>query len=185
MALADRGWRLGLFLPLTHALSVTARLLTTALLALVACPIPFGRKPPRPSPRRLATGFATVPRERMNRRKPLLAPFQEADSRTAMGRDLPPRRRAIMLDIDQGSANSRRSSPGSGDSPPLRDAFDWSPPVRVPSLQPNHPAAVVPLFPAAVAHLAPISPRFIRARLGPLSPRKWPPVSPRLTHLGG
>jgi hypothetical protein len=46
MALADHGQRLDLFLPLTNTLSVTARLLTTALLALIACPIPLGRQPP-------------------------------------------------------------------------------------------------------------------------------------------
>ncbi|MFH0983544.1 MAG: hypothetical protein V2A79_18675 [Planctomycetota bacterium] len=46
MALADQGWRLGLFLPLTYTLSVTARLLSAALLALVAYPIPLGRQPP-------------------------------------------------------------------------------------------------------------------------------------------
>ena len=42
-------------------------------------------------------GLATVPRERMRGRKPLLAPLQETNPRTAMGRDLPSRRRAIML----------------------------------------------------------------------------------------
>jgi len=46
MALADREWRLGFFLPLSYTFSVTARLLTTALLAFIACPIPFGRQPP-------------------------------------------------------------------------------------------------------------------------------------------
>jgi hypothetical protein len=46
MALADRGWRLGLFLPLTHALSITARLLATVPLALVAGPIPPSSQPP-------------------------------------------------------------------------------------------------------------------------------------------
>jgi hypothetical protein len=46
MALADRGWRLGLFLPLSYTFSVTARLLATALLALAAGPIPLGRQPP-------------------------------------------------------------------------------------------------------------------------------------------
>ena len=30
-------------------------------------------------------------------------------------------------------------------------------------------------------HLAPVSPRFVRAQPGPLIPRNWPPVSPRLT----
>jgi hypothetical protein len=46
MALADWGQRLSIFLPLTYTLPVAARLLTTALLALVACPIPLGRQPP-------------------------------------------------------------------------------------------------------------------------------------------
>jgi hypothetical protein len=32
--------------------------------------------------------------------------------------------------------------------------------------------------------MAPRPPRFRRARFGPLSPRKWPPVSPRLTAPG-
>ena len=45
---------------------------------------------------------------------------------------------------DQGSANSRRSSPGSGASTPLRGALDRSPPARPPSVQLNHPAAALP-----------------------------------------
>jgi hypothetical protein len=46
MALASLERRLDLFLPLSYTLSVTARLLTTALLALDACPIPLPRQPP-------------------------------------------------------------------------------------------------------------------------------------------
>jgi hypothetical protein len=46
MALADLGQRLDLFLLLTHPLSVTARLLSAALLAPLAGPIPLGRQPP-------------------------------------------------------------------------------------------------------------------------------------------
>jgi len=80
----------------------------------------------------------------MEGREPLLAPLQQTDSRTAMGRGLPPRRRAIMLEKDQGSANSRRSSPGSGASTPLRDAFEPLPPVDRPSLQLNQPAGTLP-----------------------------------------
>jgi hypothetical protein len=45
MALADHNLRLDIVLPLANTLSVTARLLTTTLLALVACPIPLGRQP--------------------------------------------------------------------------------------------------------------------------------------------
>ncbi len=114
MALADRRRSLGRFPPLTHTLSVAARLLAAALLALLAGPIPPGRQPPRPQPRRFGAGWATVPGERMEGREPLLASLQETDPRTAMGRGLPPRRTTIMLMKDQGSANSRRSSPGSG-----------------------------------------------------------------------
>jgi hypothetical protein len=72
----------------------------------------------------------------------------------------------------------------SGESTPLRDAFNSSPPARFPSVQLNHPTPALPLVSAVACHLAPTSPRFIRARPGPLSPRKWPPVSPRLT-IGG
>jgi hypothetical protein len=46
MALADQGWRLGLFLPLTYTLSVAARLSAAALLATLAGPIPLARQPP-------------------------------------------------------------------------------------------------------------------------------------------
>jgi hypothetical protein len=46
MALANHGQRLGLFLSLAYTLSITARLLATALLALVAGPIPLGCQPP-------------------------------------------------------------------------------------------------------------------------------------------
>jgi hypothetical protein len=46
MALADRRCRLGRFLPLADALSVTARLLAAKLLALLAGPIALGRQPP-------------------------------------------------------------------------------------------------------------------------------------------
>jgi hypothetical protein len=46
MALADRGRRLGRFLPLAHTLSVTARLLATKFFAPLAGPIPLGRLPP-------------------------------------------------------------------------------------------------------------------------------------------
>ena len=43
------------------------------------------------------------------------------------------------------------------------------------------PLAALPPVPVVARPLAPISPRFIRARPGPLIPRNWPPVSPRLT----
>jgi hypothetical protein len=46
MALADHSLRLGIVLPLAYTFPVTARLLTTKLLALVAGPIPLGRQPP-------------------------------------------------------------------------------------------------------------------------------------------
>jgi len=132
MALADRRRRLGRFLPLPHTLAVTARLLATKLFPSRTGSIPLDRLPPRPKPRRIHAGRATVPRERMTGRKPLLAALQQTNPRPTMARGLSPRQRAIMLDMDQGSANSRRSSPGSGASTPLRDALDWSPPVRLP-----------------------------------------------------
>ena len=46
MALADQGWRLGLFLALTYTLSVAAGLLSAVLLATLAGPIPLARQPP-------------------------------------------------------------------------------------------------------------------------------------------
>jgi len=151
MALADWGQRLSIFLPLTYTLPVAARLLTTALPC--PCRLPDTARPPAavtkaaPLGRRLR--YSTVKED--EREKTRFHTLQETNPRTAMGRDLPPRRRAIMLDRDQGSANSRRSSPGSGASTPLRDAFNWSPPARSPSLQLNHPAPALPLF-SAVAH---------------------------------
>ena len=85
----------------------------------------------------------------MSRRKPLLAPLQQTNPCPTMGRNLQHARlrvrpRTIMLDMDQGSANSRRSSPGSGASTPLRDALNWSPPAGSPSVQPNHAARADP-----------------------------------------
>ena len=46
MALANRERRRDFFLPLSYTLSVTARLLTTAILATLAGPIPLARQPP-------------------------------------------------------------------------------------------------------------------------------------------
>ena len=180
MTFAPGRWANRRFPPLLHTLPVMARLLATALLAVLARPIPACRLPARPKPRRFDAGFATVPIPRMMGVEPLLAPLQETDPRAEMNGALPPRRRAIMLDKDQGSANSPRSSPGSGASTPLRDAFDWSPPgERPPSSLITPPAAFHLLLPCR--WLAPMSPRLQRARFGPLIPRNWPPVSPRLT----
>jgi hypothetical protein len=120
----------------------------------------------------------------MRRREPPFAPLQQTNPRATMAGDLPSRPRAIILDLDQGSANSRRSSPGSGASTPLRDALNRSPPVRFPSVQLNHHHPALPPLAGEACHLDPISPRFVRARLGPLIPRNWPPVSPRLTCWG-
>ncbi len=90
-----------------------------------------------------------------------------------------------MLDMDQGSANSRRSSPGSGAShlTPLRDALDWSPPAYPLLVQPNHASGDLPPFARIALLSAPISPRFRCARIGPQIPRNWPPFSPRLTTM--
>jgi hypothetical protein len=73
----------------------------------------------------------------------------------------------------------------SGESTPLRDAFNSSPPARFPSVQLNHPTPALPPVSAVACHLAPIPPRFIRAPTGPLIPRNWPPFSPRLTCQSG
>jgi hypothetical protein len=43
------------------------------------------------------------------------------------------------------------------------------------------PLALFRPFPESCFVPAPISTRFLRSRLGPLIPRNWPPVSPRLT----
>ncbi len=102
--------------------------------------------------------------------------------RDLQGTRLRVRPTAIMLDTDQGSANSRRSSPGSGGSTPLRDALDWSPPAHALPVQRNHAALALPIVSPGVP-LAPIPPRLIRAPTGPLIPQNWPPVSPRLTIL--
>ena len=183
MALADRGRRLGLFLPLTYTFSVTARLLATVLLALARWPDTAG--PPAAVTRRRAAcraGFTTVPRERMRRRKPLLTSLQETNPRTAMGRDLRLYRRAIMLDH-----GPRRAPTPEGQVPAaellLRSGALWTAHL----LLVQHRSSLItppPLFHPLLGiacHLAPISPRFVRARLGPLIPRNWPPFSPRLT----
>ena len=176
MALADRGWRLGLFLPLPYTLSVTARLLATALLALVAGPIPLGRQPPRPKPRRLGRRLCySTAREDEGEKTTSRTPSRDKSAHEQWAGTCGCGEEQSCWTRDQGSANSRRSSPGSGASTPLRDAFDSSPPARLPSIQLNHSAPALPPVSAAACHLAPISPRFIRARPGPLIPRNWPP----------
>jgi hypothetical protein len=50
------------------------------------------------------------------------------------------------------SANSRRSSPGSGASTPLRGVLDRSLPVRPTAVQPNHIPAVIPPVPGDGPH---------------------------------
>lgn len=183
MALAIHWPRLAGFLPLPHPLSVTARLLAAKLLAPLAGPIPLARLTPRPDPRRLNASSTTVPRERVPRRKPLLAPLQQTNPRPSVGRNLPPRPRAIMLDMDQGSANSRRSSPGSGASTLLRSGTPWTGHLLLAHSWSSliTPLAILHPFLGPPFLLAPISPRFPRARFGPLIPRNWPPLSPRLT----
>jgi hypothetical protein len=120
MALAGVG-RYGLALP--NPLAVTAGLLAATLLPPFAGPIPLGRLPPRPETRGARTRLTAIPRERMRRREPLLAALQQTNPRAGVGRALPQRRRTIILDMDQGSANSHRSSPGSGASTPLAGRF--------------------------------------------------------------
>ena len=85
-------------LPLSHTLPVAAGLLASALLALLAGPIPLARLPPRPETGCIRTGFTTVPGKGMRRRKPLLASLQQTNPRATMGRSLRSYRRAIMLD---------------------------------------------------------------------------------------
>ena len=115
--------------PLAHPLPVAARLLATTFLALLARPIPLRGMPPRPSPRRMATGFATVACRRTKRAKPSLAPLQETNPRTATAWALPHRHIAIMLDKDQGSCCSQRPSPGVELPTPRRDDLQSSPPA--------------------------------------------------------
>lgn len=175
--------RQGFFLPLPHPLPIAARLFASAILALLAGPIRSRRLSPRPKTGRFRTGFTTVPRKGMRRREPLLASLQQTNPRTGVSGSLRSRQRVIMLDMDQGSANSRRSSPGSGATilTPLRGVLDRLPPARPTSVQLNHTAAIPPILPGVARHLAPVSPRSLRARSGTLIPRNWPPVSPRLT----
>ena len=110
----------------------------------------------------------------MRRRKPLLAPLQETNPRTTMGRDLP-----IAIEeqscwtTDQGSANSRRSSPGSGASTPLRGALDRH-------LLLVHPRSSLitplPLFHPFLAVALPPGPHFAA-----IHPRAaWPPDPAKL-----
>jgi hypothetical protein len=182
MALGDSRRRQGLFLPLAYTLSITARLLPSALLAPLAGPIPLGRLPPRPDAGRHRAGFTTVPRKRMRRREPLLTSLQQTNPRTTMGRDLRLYRRAIMLN----HGPSRAPTP-EGQVPAaellLRSGALWTAHLL---LVQHRSSLITPpppchLFLAKGWQVAPISPRFLRARLGPLIPRNWPPFSPRLT----
>jgi hypothetical protein len=149
MALAERWTTIGLRLPLPFP--VTSRLTAAALLPPLARPIPVGRSPSRPTPRRLLAVLATVTRERMSRRKPLLAPLQETNPRSADHRcpavpsgDLPSRWKIIMLNQDQGSCCSRRSSPGVELSTPLRDALLCSLLTDTTFVQLNHTTPLSP-----------------------------------------
>jgi hypothetical protein len=179
MALADlRRLLFGLFPPLTYTLAVTTCLLAATLLAPLARPIPPRRLPHRPIPRRVPARFATVPRQGMKGRKPLRAPLQQTDPRTAMDRDLPSRRTAIMLKKDHGSSYSRRSSPGVESPTPLRDAFESLPPAHPLLVQLNHTDPPSPRFPLA-SPTGSHPPQSGCARPGPLAPRNWPPLSRR------
>ena len=168
MALAEGRLLFGLRLPPTQTLPVTARLLAAALFPPLARPIPTGRTPPRPSSRSLSAGLATVPRQRMKGRKPLLAPLQQTDPLPAVTGGLPSRRRTIMLNQDQGSCCSRRSSPGVELSTPLRDALLCSLLTDTTFVQLNHTTPLSPPIlpaptpsgppPAAIYHNAPRHP---------------------------
>jgi len=150
MALANR--LSGLFASLPHPLAITTCLLTATLLAPIAGPIPLPRPPPGPEPCRFRTALATVPCPRMMRRKPLLASLQQTNPPTATNRALPLRRHAIMLDMDQGSADSRWSSPGSGVAYSAPGRLCWLTSCSSPSAQLNPRTSASPL-PAAVAIL--------------------------------
>jgi len=181
MALAGRLLLFGLCLLLAQTLPVTARLLAATLLPPLACPISTSRTPPRPTPRGLSAGLAAVPCQRMKGRKPLLAPLQQTDPRTAVTRDLPSRRRIIMLNQDQGSCCSRRSSPGVELLTPLRDALLCLllPPTLL--LQLNH---LAPFSPPILPESTPpgtLPPRSRSACPSPLAPQNWSPVKPPLT----
>jgi len=188
MALARRLRLVARFPPLTHSLAIPARLLPTTLLAMLAGPIPTGRLPPRPSPGRLAAPFATVPRQRMMRRKPLLAPLHKTDPPTAMARALPPRRRATMLEMDHGRYRSRRSSPGSGVAYSAPGRFGCLPsrflflPVSLPLVQLNPLPAPSPLLPADLCLLWPPSRRDPLARAIPRRRRETGSLSSRYQH---
>ena len=174
MALAARRWPHRRFPPLPYTLTIAARLLTPALLAPLTRPIPPSRPPHRPTPRPLAASLAAIACRRMKGREPPPTPLQQADPRTAMSRGLPPWPIGIMLNQDQGSPVSQRSSPGAELSTPRRDASCSSPPMgflrsslitsqpplhsSLPSLPPWPPlAATCPLsaWPPGPAKLAP------------------------------
>lgn len=129
MALAARRWPHRRFPPLPYTLTIAARLLTPALLAPLTRPIPPSRPPHRPTSRRLAAGLAAIACRRMKGREPPPTPLQQADPRTALSGGLPPRPIGIMLNQDQGSPVSQRSSPGAELSTPRRDASSSLPPV--------------------------------------------------------
>jgi hypothetical protein len=167
--------------PLPNPLAITTSLLTPALLTPLACPIPTPCLPHRPIPRPIAARIATVPRPRMLRGEPLLTPLQKADPRTTMPWGLPSRRIAIMLKKDHGRVYSRRSSPGAELPTPLRDAFESLPPAHSLPVQLNHPAPNSPRF--LLAYPSGSHPPLSGcARLGPLAPRHWPPLSRRRHH---
>ena len=64
---------------------------------------------------------------------------------------------------------------------PLRGVLDRSPPACPTSVQLNYPATALPTIERIACHPVPVSPRLLRAGFGPLIPRNWPPLSPRLT----
>ena len=113
--------------------------------------------------------------ERVRRRKPLLAPLQETNWRTAMSRDLRSYRRAIMLNDGPRERQLPKVKSRQRRSAPLRGVLDRSPPARPTSVQLNHATAVLPPVPVVAHPLAPIPPRFIRRAAWPPGPAKLAP----------
>ena len=172
MALADHARRLRLFPPLPYTLSVPACLAATALLALLAGPIPLGRQPPRPEAGGCHTGCATVPRKRMRRRKPLLAPLQQTNPRPSVGRSLRLCRKAIMLDHGprERQLPKVKSRQRSFLSAPGRLPFGTSCSATSPGSSLITPLATLHLLQCLLHHLVP-SPRDPPAR-GPAHRRR-------------
>ena len=134
--------------PLTHPLAIPATLPATALAATFRLPPCLARTPIPPPLGRLLARRTAVPRLRPPRLKELLAPLQQtAAPPWPLTRTLPRTRSSIIMELTQGSAHSRRSSPGEEPLLLSRTLYSCCFIPRPPLFQTNcpHPRPPVPV----------------------------------------